>query len=213
VKTDDLVEILSTNIDVVDRRRALRTIAGAIALSSIASLALILLVLGPRPHLEHLTAWTFLLVKIAFALGIVALALFALNRVSRPGGERRTSVALIASPFVGIVILAAISLFSVPSSHWEALIVGDEWFECLISIPVIAVVPFAVVIWAVRQAAPTNLTRAGALAGLTAGGISATAYALHCTEDSMPFVAIWYSGTIVLCAFAGAALGPRLLRW
>lgn len=213
MKTDDLVEILSTNVEVVDRRQVSRTIAGAIVVGGIASLAVIVLALGVRPDLERVTAWTFLLVKLAFALGIVALALSALNRASRPGGERRTSVAVIASPFVGIMLLAGISLFSTPSSHWGAMIVGDEWLECLLSIPVIAVVPFAAVIWAVRQAAPTNLTRAGSLAGLTAGGISATAYALHCTDDSMPFIALWYGGTVAFCTFAGAYLGPRLLRW
>src|SRR5260370_1427946 len=65
----------------------------------------------------------------------------------------------------------------------------------------------------VRRAAPTNLARTGAFAGLIAGGVSAMAYALHCTDDSLPFVAVWYGGTIVLCTLAGAALGPRLLRW
>ena len=43
--------------------------------------------------------------------------------------------------------------------------------------------------------------------------ISAMAYSLHCTDNSLPFVAIWYGGTIVLCTVAGAAFGPRLLRW
>lgn len=90
---------------------------------------------------------------------------------------------------------------------------GDEWIECIISIPVIAIVPFAFVIAAVRTAAPTNLVRTGAFTGLASGGISAMAYSLHCTDDSLPFVAIWYGGTIVLCTVAGAAFGPRLLRW
>ena len=93
------------------------------------------------------------------------------------------------------------------------MVLGDEWLECLLSIPIIAIVPFAVTTFAVRRAAPTNLVRAGAAAGLVAGGISALAYALHCTGDSAPFVAVWYGGTIVLCTLAGAALGPRLLRW
>jgi hypothetical protein len=61
--------------------------------------------------------------------------------------------------------------------------------------------------------APTDLRRTGALVGLAAGSISAAAYALHCVDDSLPFVALWYGGTIVLCTLAGAVLGPRLLRW
>ncbi|MDU6727905.1 MAG: DUF1109 domain-containing protein, partial [Bradyrhizobium sp.] len=105
------------------------------------------------------------------------------------------------------------SLGSAPRSHWGRMIVGDEWLECLLSIPIIAIVPFAVSIWAVRKGAPTNLVRAGAFAGLIAGGVSAIGYALHCTDDSLPFISVWYGGTIVLCTLAGAALGPRLLRW
>ncbi len=112
-------------------------------------------------------------------------------------------------PFFVIVALAVISLGLAPSSHWNKMIVGDEWLECLVFIPVIAILPFAVSIWAVRKAAPTNLVRAGAFAGLVAGGVSAMAYALHCTDDSLPFVAVWYGGTIG-CVPGGAALGPRL---
>lgn len=37
--------------------------------------------------------------------------------------------------------------------------------------------------------------------------------ALHCMDDSVPFVALWYGGTIASCTLAGAMLGPRLLRW
>jgi hypothetical protein len=93
------------------------------------------------------------------------------------------------------------------------MVMGDQWLECLLSIPIIAIVPFAAFVWAVRRAAPTNLVRAGAFSGLVAGGVSAIAYALHCTDDLLPFVALWYGGTIVLCTLAGAILGPRLLRW
>ena len=94
------------------------------------------------------------------------------------------------------------------------MLVGHMWLECLVSIPIIAVVPFAVLVWAVRRfAAPTDLVRTGALVGLVAGGISAMGYALHCMDDSVPFVALWYGGTIASCTLAGAVLGPRLLRW
>jgi hypothetical protein len=213
MKTDDLVALLSTNPEPVDRRLVARTLYVALAAGAIVSLGLALVGLGVRSDLMTARALTFLVVKLSFAVGIVILALIYLTRLARPGGERRISSMLVAMPFLVIVVVAAISLGFAPSSHWDKMIVGDQWLECLVSIPIIAIVPFAISIWAVRQAAPTNLARTGAVAGLIAGGVSAMAYALHCTDDSLPFVAVWYGGTIVLCTLAGAILGPRLLRW
>lgn len=122
-------------------------------------------------------------------------------------------MAVVVLPFLLIAALALISIGSAPVSHCDRMVAGDAWLECLVSIPIIAIVPFALTMWAVRQAAPIDLRRAGAFAGLVAGSISAVAYALHCTDNSLPFVALWYGGTIVVCTLAGAALGPRLLRW
>jgi len=91
--------------------------------------------------------------------------------------------------------------------------VGTHWALCLYCIPLFAVIPFAVLIWALRQGAPTNLSRTGAIAGLVAGALGAAAYALHCPDDSIPFIAVWYGVSIAACAFVGAQIGPRLLRW
>ena len=213
MKTDDLINMLSTNIEAVDHRLVSRIIAGAVAVGAIVALATALIMLGGRADGLSAVALDFTIAKLAFAVAVTALAFFNLIRSARPTGGRRGSMALVALPFVGIVGLAAISLAYAPAVHWQVMFMGDEWLECLLSIPIIAIVPFVLVVWAVRQAAPTDLRRAGALAGLVAGGLSAAGYALHCTADSLPFVAIWYSGTIMLCTLAGAVLGPRLLRW
>jgi hypothetical protein len=213
MKTDELVALLSTNPEPVDRGLVGRTLYVALAAGLIVSLGLALVGLGIRSDLTTAGALIFLVVKLCFAVGIVSLALVYLTRLARPGGERKAPYFLVAMPFLVIVVLAAISLGIAPSSHWDKMIVGDQWLECLLSIPIIAIVPFATIIWAVRRAAPTNLVRTGTFVGLVAGGVSAIAYALHCTDDSLPFVAVWYGGTIVLCTLAGAALGPRLLRW
>ena len=213
MKTDDLVALLSTNPEPVDRRLVGRTLHVALAAGTAVALGITLVGLGARTDLMTARALTFLLLKLAFTVGIVGVASIYLTRLSRPGGDQRTSSISAAMPFAAIVLLAVISLGFAPSSHWNKMVMGDEWLECLLSIPIIAIVPFAVIIAAVRRAAPTNLARTGAVAGLVAGGVSAMAYALHCTDDSLPFVAVWYGGTIVLCTLAGAALGPRLLRW
>ncbi|MGF6425086.1 MULTISPECIES: NrsF family protein [Bradyrhizobium] len=213
MKTDELITALSTNVEPVDRRLVSRSVAIALGLGLVAALGVVLVGLGVRADLTTPHAVIFLFLKLAFALGTVGAASAYLTRLARPGGERTISLGLAAIPFAAIMLLAAISLGQAPSSHWDRMVMGDQWLECLISIPIIAIVPFAVIIWAVRKAAPTNLVRAGAFGGLVAGGVSAVAYALHCTDDSLPFVALWYGGTIVLCTLAGAVLGPRLLRW
>ena len=213
MKTDDLVAMLSTNVEPIGRGMVGRTISIAVAAGAVIALGFMLVGLGIRADLTTTRATVFLLLKVVFALAVVGVAVRYLMRLARPGAERGVSPLAITVPFAAIALLGAISLGAAPSSHWDKMIVGDQWLECLLSIPIIAIAPFAVTIFAVRRAAPTNLVRAGAVAGLIAGGVSAMAYALHCTDDSLPFVAVWYGGTIVLCTLAGAALGPRLLRW
>ena len=213
MKTDDLVAMLSANVEPVERGLVGRAISIAVTAGAVIALGLMLVGLGVRADLTTTHAVVFLLLKVVFALLVVGAAVRYLTRLARPGARQGISPFTIAVPFAAIALFGAISLGGAPSAHWNRMILGDEWLECLLSIPIIAIVPFAVTIFAVRRAAPTNLVRAGAVAGLVAGGISAMAYALHCTDDTLPFVAVWYGGTIVLCTLAGAALGPRLLRW
>jgi hypothetical protein len=213
MKTDDLVTMLSANVEPVGGGLVGRAISVAVAAGAVIALGITLVALGVRADLSTTRALVFLSLKLAFAMAVVAVAMRYLTKLARPGAERGISPLTIVAPFAAIALFGAISLGGAPSSHWNRMILGDEWLECLLSIPIIAIVPFAVTIFAVRRAAPTNLVRAGAVAGLVAGGISAMAYALHCTDDALPFVAVWYGGTIVLCTLAGAALGPRLLRW
>jgi hypothetical protein len=213
MKTNDLIAMLSTNVERVDTRQVPRRIGMAVAAGAVAAIVAVFIVHGARGDLTGPSALTYLPLKLVFTMITVVLTSIALTKLARPGGERRTPIALVALPFVAIILLATISLASAPSAHWERMVVGNQWLECLISIPIIAVAPFAAIIWAVRAMAPTDLNRAGALAGLAAGAVSATAYAFHCMDDSLPFVALWYGGTIALCTLAGAVLGPRLLRW
>lgn len=213
MRTEDLISMLSTNVEPVDHRRIARNVGMAVMAGAAAAVAMVYFVFGPRADLTTLESLVPPLLKVAFTLIVLVPASIYLTRLARPGGERKSSVALVALPFIAVMLLVAVSLEFAPSSHWHGKIFGDEWLECLISIPLIAVVPFSVIVWTVRQMAPTNLTRTGAFVGLVAGCLSATGYALHCADDSVPFFALWYGGTIALCTFAGWKLGPRLLRW
>jgi len=49
--------------------------------------------------------------------------------------------------------------------------------------------------------------------GLLAGALGATVFAMHCTNDSPLFVAIWYALAIGLMAMFGLVVGKHALRW
>ena len=216
MKTDELITLLGASFASEPARssRLTRRIGLAAALSAAAALVLVLLTLGPRPDLAEGRALAYFVGKVAFAATVGGLALWYLGKAARPGGERRVRLGVAALPFGVIMLLAALSLAFAPPAHWHGMLTGDMWLECLLSIPVIAVVPFAALMWAVRRiGAPTDLVRTGALVGLASGALSAVGYALHCVDDTVPFVALWYGGTIAFCTLAGALLGPRLLRW
>jgi hypothetical protein len=213
MKTEDLVDLLSTNVELVDSRKIIRNLQIAIVAGTILTLIIGVTTLAMRSDMRGPDGFEFLAIKVAFAVAVILLGSYYLLKHARPGGEMQSPILLTAVPFIAIMALAGVSLISAPASHWAQMVMGERWLECLLSIPIIAVVPFAVIMWAARMAAPTDLTRTGALAGLVAGGVSAVGYALHCAGDSLPFVAVWYGGTIVLCTLAGAALGPRMLRW
>jgi hypothetical protein len=213
MKTDELVAALSRHVEPVDRGVIRRTVGLALVTAIVLAIGFMGVWLGVRADFMTTRAAVFLIAKVVFASAVVFTASLYLLRLARPGGESRTVSLWAIVPFAAVILLAIVSLAFAPHSHWNNMILDDEWLECLLSIPIIAIVPFAVLVWAVRKAAPTDLVRTGAFTGLVAGGVSALAYALHCTGDSVPFVAVWYGGTIVLCTVAGAVLGPRLLRW
>lgn len=213
MRTEDLISMLSADVEPVDRKRTGRVYGLALGFGIAGALAVALGALGARDDLHRADSLAFLSVKVGFAAGVVAIASMLLVRLARPGGERKTFAGVALVPFGALTLVAAISLLFAPSSHWNTMVVGHSWLQCLASIPLIALVPFATITLAVRMAAPTDLVRAGAFAGLAAGGVGAIGYAVHCTDDSLPFIALWYGGTILLCTLTGALLGPKLLRW
>jgi len=213
MKTEQLIDLLSTNLEPVDTQKVVRSLSIATVAGLVLASLICIVTLGMRPDLNNPGVLGFLFIKVGFAAVVSILGWRLLLKHTRPGGENHSRIFSAGAPFVALLALAALNLILVPASHWGQLLAGERLLQCVLSIPIMAVVPFAAIVWAVRNAAPTNLLRTGALAGLVAGGIGAMAYALHCPNDSLPFVAFWYGGAIVLCTLAGAALGPRLLRW
>lgn len=211
VKTDRLIETLSTNLEPVEPGGLGKPLALALVAGGLLSLGAMLCTLGLST--DQSAHMNFLGYKVLFAVGLVAAGALVLMRAIHPG--RSTRHPFLA--FAGLLLLAALicaDAFREGSpAQWKGIVFDQQWSTCLLCIPPFAIAPFAALIWALRKGAPTNLWRTGAMAGLVAGLVGAAVYALHCPADSLLFVAIWYSAAIAFCTIAGALAGPRLLRW
>jgi hypothetical protein len=85
--------------------------------------------------------------------------------------------------------------------------------ECMMMSAIGALaIAIPMVIW-LRRGAPTSLNRAGWLTGLASGGLAAFAYNLHCPFSDLAYTGLWYSLSVGVCALAGRAIVPRLIRW
>jgi hypothetical protein len=210
MKADDTIGQSGTHLEHVNTGKTTLKVAVAIACGAVVSLGFLVFALGIRPDLQDDVVMFFVLSKLLFSLVVVALSSVFLGWFSRPGFELRSTLALTAIPFLGVMVLAVAGMAADP--EWEQMIAGDQWQACALAVPIITVVPFVAIMWAARLATPVDPARTGAVAGLAASAVSVTAFALHCPIDPAPLVALWFGGTGILCMFSGAKLGPRLLR-
>ena len=120
-----------------------------------------------------------------------------------PGQQAGHRLALIFLPFLAASAAALALMVRQPALASGAMIEGAAAALCLFCIPFLAIIPFALLIWAMRKGAPTDLRRNGAVAGLVAGAIGATVYSFSCQSNSWVFVFLVYSGALALCLIIG----------
>ena len=213
MKTDELINVLGTNLEVVKGEQLRNSFVIALAVGGIAALCLMLAIFGAPTDVLGEEYFGLKIVAMAFTLGLVAAGTSFLVRAARPGEPGRTPLIVAALLFFAMLSAGIVALILSRPTAWGGMIFGPQWAACLVCIPLFAIAPFASLIWALRKGAPTNLARTGAIIGLVAGALGAAVFAFHHPGGSIPFIALWYGGPIVLCALAGAILGPRLLRW
>ena len=213
MRTEDLVRVLSTNHEPVKSGRLRNALAAALVIGGVAALCLMLATVGPRPDIATGAHLSFLAFKLAFTVSVVAIGAVFLLRSMFPGRPESRKFVVIFLPLAAIAVIGVTALLLTDMRDWGGMLIGTGWAACLICIPFFAVIPFGALVWALRKGAPTHLRRTGAAVGLVAGALGAAAYAFHCPDDSLPFVAIWYGGPVVALAIVGAILGHRLLRW
>jgi hypothetical protein len=212
VRTDDLIKALAADA----RRPAVSLLSiwwGAAGLAIGLAAVVFFMTLGPRPDFADAAETPRFLFKFMVTV-ILAVSAFSVARaLSRPEETGDKAAPYLAAAPVLIAVAVIMELLVLPQNEWSAKLIGTNGLACLTFIPLIGIGPLVIFLLALRLSAPTRPALAGAVAGLLAGGIAATFYAAHCTDDSPLFVAAWYTIAIAGLALVGAAGALRFARW
>ncbi|HXQ16031.1 MAG TPA: DUF1109 domain-containing protein [Caulobacteraceae bacterium] len=212
MRTDALVALLAGDAGRAKARAfGPRLLIAALAGAAI-STAVLAVWLGFRPLMPAMHSSPFWM-KVAYTALLAAAALIAAVGLARPGGRIGAALLLGGVTVAWLAMMAGHETMRAAPGDMPRLWMGVSWSVCPFRILALAAPVFAVVIWAMRRAAPTRPTLAGAAAGLFAGAVGATVYGLYCQEATAAFVVTWYSLGLAACAAIGAAVGTRLLRW
>ena len=212
MRTDELIAHLSGGLEPVKPGQVARTLLGAVALGIAGSIVVMLVVIGLRHDIRTAIVSFGMWTKLIYTFAIAVFGFWLVERAGRPGAPMTRQLSLLAVPLVAIIILSMMQM-SAPKADMPGLVLGHSSRVCAFLVTMTALPTLAATFWALKQLAPTDLRRAGAIAGLFAGAAGAFVYSFHCTEGAAPFIAIWYTLGIVVTTVIGALLGPRLLRW
>lgn len=213
MKTDDLINMLSSGPDVAVVTPPLHTILLPLLAALCVSAFLMLSLLGLLPNLGLAMALPAFWLKLAFSLILVGVAGHAVKRLVAPGASIRRLPLLLGAPILTLWIIAAAALWLAAPDLRGDLFWGRSWRSCPLVIAVLSVPMLAATMFVMRGFAPTRLRLAGAAAGFVAGASAAALYCLHCPEMSPLFVGFWYLLGILSPTALGAVLGRRVLAW
>ena len=210
MKTDTLIRALAADAQV---RRPGRPLAMTLPLALLVIVAGLWLSLGLREDLlASLTVpHSALRFVLTGALGLIGLRIALV--LARPEGRahvRFWPLLALALAAAGALVWA---LVVTPPEARQMAVVGKTMVTCLVTIPLLSILPVAAILAALRNGATTAPALAGLAAGLAGGGLAAMVYALHCTEDSPLFYVTWYGLAIAGVTAAATLIGARWLRW
>jgi hypothetical protein len=153
--------------------------------------------------------WT----KFAYTLAIGGLALWAAERLGRPGVRAKLPLTIAVVVMTLFAVLATGQLMMAPLQIRQHLLMGHSAGICPRAILALALPLLAGMVMGLRGFAPTRPMLTGLAGGLAAGGLAAFVYAFSCDESAMPFVALWYTLPVVAAGVMGAGIGRFALRW
>lgn len=211
MKTDDLVAALAADSRTEPPPRSVLWPALVLALAG--AVLLVWLILGFRADLLQslVTPLPAMRYVLTAALGVLGLRLALV--LARPEGRSLARLWPLAVPVAVALGLLVWAYVATPVEGRQMALVGKTMVTCLVTIPLLSILPVTAILLALRRGATTSPALAGFAAGLGGGGLAAMAYAMHCIEDSPLFYVTWYGLAIGGVTVAATLIGSRTLRW
>ncbi|HLQ19398.1 MAG TPA: DUF1109 domain-containing protein [Tabrizicola sp.] len=211
MKTEDFIAALAADSRAEPPPRVVLWPALAVAISG-AALALGL-TLGFRDDLwqSFVTPISAMRYALTAVLGVLGVRLALM--LARPEGRSLARIWPVAVPVLAALALLVWAYVSTPAEGRQMALVGKTMVTCLVTIPLLSVLPVAAILLGLRRGATTAPALAGFAAGIGGSGLAAMTYAMHCTEDSPLFYVTWYGLAIAGVTLASTLIGPRVLRW
>ncbi|MDR7152692.1 hypothetical protein J2W49_004670 [Hydrogenophaga palleronii] len=213
MKTQDLINELATGVAPVRPGAIHRQLGSALAIGTAATVTIVASTYGVRSDLSAALLEPVMWFKLAYPLLLTLVAASLVWRLAVPGRQTRGLDWTWLTPALAVLAIGLFLLWQADPSQRLPLLLGQTWRSCALSIALVSAPVLVGVLHALRRLGPTRLTQTGAIAGLLAGSVGAVAYALHCPEMSVPFIAMWNTLGIALMTGLGMWLGPRVLRW
>src|SRR5262245_718689 len=145
MKTDQLIDILSSNIEPVKGERLRKGLVLAVVVGGIGAFCMMLGTVGLRPNGPPQLG--YLALRLVFTFSLIILAAMLLARLARPGQSAGKLLKLTFIPFVVIVAAGVTAIGFQGPMAWGKMMFGMNWITCFVCIPLFAVVPFLALTW------------------------------------------------------------------
>jgi hypothetical protein len=196
MKTSDVIDVLSARLEPVSTRAPVWRLGAWVGGGAVASAVLMLTVLGLRPDMASALVGVMFWTKFAYTLTLGGLALWAAERLGRPGVKADLPLTIAAMVIALFAVLATGRLMMAPPQMRHHMLMGHSARVC----------PWLIL----ALAAPLLL---GAVIGLRGFAPTRPMLAGLADESAMPFVALWYTLPVLASGLIGAMVGRFALRW
>ena len=213
MSTEDLIQQLTSDLQPVRRLRPLAVRVAGWFVIALASLGLVMILMGVRRELGDAADRADFAIEAALLIVTALSAAVGALMVSIPGadlGKLARSLPIVVGTTTIVWALGDLLVASATGAPTGRLTFA---WHCVYKTASVAAIPSVALFMMVKRAAPLHAARAGFLAILATAAVGVLGANIICPNDRPLHMLLWHAAPLMLFAALGAGLGTWLLRW